>query len=803
MIKNDLKMAWRITKRQKLFSVLNIAGLGVSLACLLMILVHVRGELSYESGFPKAGRIYRVQTDSSYGSTVRHWAASAPAMGPELGRAFPEIEATARLVPTGPQVISYRPPQGPPRRFEENDVFAADESFLEMFDLAVLEGTPGTALKSPSAVVLTASLAQKYFGGEDPLGKTLTVESQGRPLQVAGVIRDLPGKTHLKIGALVSMPEFVSWTGLGPEILNHRTWKALSTFVLLRPGQQPAALEAKTAAFMKNFHAEQPSRAEAIRFQPIRRIHLHSKLEGEIAPNSDIAYVLVFSGAALLILFIAVVNFINLATAQILKRMREIGVRKIIGARRGQLVKQHLAEAGLLTGISAFVALLLVGFSIPLYNRLSGAVLSLRDVATPGNLAPLLGLLVLLTLIAGLYPAFFAAGFRSMGALKGLRDPRSTAAVIRKWLVVFQFVVSIFLIFCTITMSRQLEFFHRADLGFEKSNVIALDLSGDASEKLVGGADSLKAEMRRHSGVTGVALTSSLPGEPFSNERLTPVGTPDKNALPMLRFVRVDGDFITTMGLTVLRGRDFDAGSDQKSAYIVSESTAAALGLGQPLGVECLSDIHGGQAPIVGVIKDFHFASLHGPIEPLVLEYLPAAANHLLIRVRNGHIPEVLEFLKRKAAEINPDFLFKYAFVDEVFDRNYRTEERSYGLFKVFSAIALLVACLGLFGLSVYASERRIKEVGIRKTLGASSPSLCLLLSGPFLRWVIAANAVALPAAYLAMNTWLRNFAFRTRINAATFAVAGFLVLFFALATVGYQALKSARKNPVESLRYE
>jgi putative ABC transport system permease protein len=359
------------------------------------------------------------------------------------------------------------------------------------------------------------------------------------------------------------------------------------------------------------------------------------------------------------------------------------------------------------------------------------------------------------------------------------------------------------LIFSTITMSRQLTFFHKADLGFEKKNIIAVKLYGDFSERMISGAKSLKAEILQYTGVENVSLSSELFGIPLSNERLTPVGTPDKNVLPMLRFIRVDEDFIKTAGLTVIRGRDFDAGPDQKSAYIVSESTVAALGLKDPLGVECLSDIHRGKAPIIGVIKDFHFASLHRPIEPLVMEYLPGEFNYLLVKVRDGRVPEVLEYLKEKSREINPNFLFTYQFADEVFDRNYRTEDQSYDLFKVFSAIALFVACLGLFGLAVYAAESRIKEIGIRKTLGASVPNICLLLSGTFFRWVLAANALALPMAYFAMEKWLRNFAYHTRTSVWTFAISSFLVLFFAMITVGYQAVKSAREDPVKSLKYE
>jgi len=803
MIKHNLKVAWRILKKQRLYSLLNIIGLGVSLACLLMILYHVKGELGYESHFPKAERIYRVQTDSLYGSTSRQWAASAPAMGPELKRFFPEIEAAGRVTPLGPQILVYRPAQGPVRRFEERGGIIADAAFLPMFDLDFVKGDPATAFDEPSCVVLTSSFARKYFADDEAVGKTLIDETHGTPLQVNGVIRDLPGNSHLKFNFLVSMPTFVAWVGYGPEILNHRTWKVMFTYVLLKPGVRLADFHAGREAFMKAFHAEQPSRVESIRLQPIRRIHLHSKLEGELGPNGDMTTVIIFSGAALLILLVAVVNFVNLATAQSFKRFKEIGIRKVVGARRGQLVRQHLGEAALMTGISTVLALVILYFALPVYGRLAGAQVSLRDVLTPAHVGFLLVLFAALSILAGLYPAFFASGFKPAGAIAGTRGPRSSAALLRKGLFVFQFVVSAFLIFSTIVMSRQLAFFHRADLGFDKENIIAVKLYGEFRDKTANAPGPLKEEIRRHSAVTGVALTTNLFGRPFSNERLTPVGTPDKNALPMLRFLRVDEDFIRTAGLTLVQGRNFDAGSGRQTAYIISESTAAVLGLDNPLGTECLSDIHSGKAPIIGVIKDFHFASLHSPIEPLVLEYNPAEAGYLLVRARADRVPEVLEFLKKAIRDVSPDFLFSYVFADDVFESNYRAENRSFDLFKVFSSIAMLIACLGLFGLAVYAAESRVKEIGIRKTLGASSPSICLLVSGSFLRWVLTANAIALPAAYLTMRKWLQNFAFHTDIPVWTFLAAGCAVLLFAVVTVGYQALKSARQNPVESLRYE
>lgn len=805
MIKENLKIAWRVLRKQKLASFLNITGLGVSLACLLLILFHVRTELGYESGFPKADRIFRVRTDSVYGSTTRNWAASAPALGDELAKEFPEIESMVRFADMGSQIMAYRPAQGPERRFEETGGLVAETAAVSMFDLEFVKGDPVTALEGPDAIVLTEAMAGKYFGVEEPMGETLAIEAWGMRLRVTGVIRAPRGQSHLEFDHLVSMPTFTALVKqqLGVDALTHRTWKVMWTYVELRDGRLPADFDARADAFMKRYQADNPSRGESVRLQPIRRIHLHSKLEGEPGPNSDIAYVLVFAGAALLILLIAVVNFVNLATAQSFKRSKEIGVRKVVGARRGQLVRQHLGEAALMTGLAAALALLIVDFALPFYGRLTGSAVTIGDVLTPGFAGLALALLAALSLLAGLYPAVFTSGFAPVAAISGGRDPRGSAALLRKGLVVFQFVVSVFLIFCTITMARQLAFFHRADLGFDKDDLIAVKLYGELQGKIGGEATALKDEIRRNSGVTGVALTSQLFGSRFSNERLTPVGTPDRNALPMLRFLRVDEGFVRTAGLTLVKGRDFAGGSGRGPEYIISESTAAILGLDEPLGVECLSDIHDGQAPIVGVIKDFHFASLHNPIEPLVLEYMPAQAGYLLVKALAGQMPGVLEFVEAKVRETAPSFLFSYEFVDEVFGRSYRAEDRSYALFRVFSAVAMFVACLGLFGLAVYAAESRFKEIGIRKILGASVPAICLLLSRPFLAWVLVANVLALPAAFLAMQSWLRNFAFHAEIRAWIFAVSALLALLAAGLTVGTLALRSARRSPVHSLRYE
>ncbi len=806
MLKNYLKIALRVIKRQKLYSSLNIIGLAVSLTCSFLILLHVKDELGYETNFPKADRIYRVQVNSKYGTNFRNWAASAPALAPMLEESFPEIEAAARIRSLGREIFSYQASQGSDRRFEETRGFISDPSALSMFDLELISGNPQTALKEPNAIVLTSTLAKKYFSSEDPIGKTLTNESRNLPLKVTGIIQDLPKNTHLKIDYLVSMPTFAAYLGFGmnnAELLNHRTWKAVSTYVLLQSTHSAQRFHVKAPEFMKSFLSERPGRHEELILQPIRKIHLYSKLEGEIGSNSDIAYVYIFSGAAFLLLLIAAVNFINLSTAQSFKRMKEIGIRKVVGAQRGQVVKQYLGEAFLLIVLSTGLTLILLNFVLPFYNQMSGKGFVFKDIFQIQNIVFLLLLMGTLSLLAGLYPAFFASTFRPVNALKSTKSPRSSTSRLRKGLVVFQFIISIFMIFSTITIYRQLVFFHNQDLGFDKDKLIALRLYGDIREKALQNSGALKTEILRHSGVSHVALASNLFGTPFSNERLTPVSVSDKNTLPMLRFIRVDEDFIETAGLEIVQGRNFDRVSDQKSAYIISESVAEELNLDQPLGVQCRSDVHDGTAPIVGVIKNFHFASLHNPIEPLVLEYLPNWTGFLLVKGQSDRFAEVLEFLRQKFKDIAPHYLFSYLFVDELFNRNYENENRSYDLFKVFSMIALLVACLGLFGLTVYAAETRIKEIGIRKVLGASIPNIALLLSRELIWWVLIAHIVAWPAAYFAMNKWLENFAYRVHIHGFTFVISAGMVVFSALATVGYQSIKTAIANPAKSLRYE
>ena len=802
MFLSYLKMMVRSLKRQKVFSIINISGLVVSLTVALLIFLHVQSELNYETCFPKAERIYRIRTISQFGDMYRHWAPSAPAIGPLVEDVFPEVEVSVRLRDISRHILSHESASGTEKRFEEARGFLADPSVFTVFDIGMVQGDPVTALDAPRSIVLTRSMAERYFGDEDPIGQLIEDESDQETYGVTGVIADPPVNSHLSYKYLVSMSTFPILVGWDQALL-HRTWKTMYTYVLLRSADDAESFMEKMPAFMKEYHSERP-RNEIIELQPIRRIHLHSDLEGELGPNSNIVYVIIFAATAVLILFIAGANFVNMSTAQSFKRMKEIGIRKVIGARKSQVIRQHLGESLGIILIAVLLAFLVLYLTaIPVYNRMTGKALSFSDLFSLENVGILILLLIILGLSAGLYPAFFVSGFQPVQTLTSVRDPRSASARIRKGLVLLQFIISVFMIFCTLTIYRQLDYFHSKDLGFEKDRCLAVNIYGNARREILRGGYTLKTELLRHPGITHVTLASNLLGVSLSNERLTPVSVTDKMTLPIKRFLRVDEDFVDAFGLEITMGENFRRNKEGVAGYLISESTMEALNLEEPIGVQTRSDIHSGTLPIIGVFRDFHFASLHSTIEPLVLEYRPSWAGFIFIKFRDGQYEDVLAFVKEKLLEIKPDQMIRHLLLDDVFEQNYTMENHVFRLFRIFSGLALFVACLGLFGLTVYAAEVRIKEIGIRKVMGATMSKMSLMLSGEFLRWVVVANIIAWPLAYWAMQRWLQSFAYRIQINVWTFVIAGMISILIALATMSYQSVRAALANPVDSLRYE
>lgn len=589
MLKSYFKIAFRNLWKNKLNSLLNITGLTLGIACSLLMLFHVKEELSWDKQFPKADRIYRI-TNEGLGDNDRHWAVVSPLHGLEIRDHIPEIDLTTRFFYMYTNILAYTPTGKAPKRFEEQGGFYSDPASIEMFNFEFLKGDPKTALSEVNTMILTQSLAQKYFGDLDPIGSSIRNESEGQDYRITGVIADIDFNTHLKFDFLVSMETFYQRmiARNAREWLEARGWAHFFTYVLINPSQTLEGVLAKMPEFTAAFYSSFGTREEVLartklHLQSIADIHLRSNLEQEMGPNSDIAYVYIFSAIALFLLVIAGVNFVNISTAQAFKRMKEIGVRKVMGAQKSQLIRQFLGESLLLTVVAAVFALLLFQLALPFYNNLAGKEMDVFQLFTAPNLALLFCMILGLSLAAGLYPALFMSGFRPASSFRSGHGPRSSTSLIRKGLVVFQFVISIFMIFSTITIYRQMQYFHNKDLGFNKENMLAVKLYGGLAQQAATNTQTIKAELLGNSAVSQVAMASNLPGERLSVENLQPEGVSEDVNLPGVRYLRVDEDFIETMNIRLKEGRSFKGLTRGSSAFILNEKAVNMLNLEEPV----------------------------------------------------------------------------------------------------------------------------------------------------------------------------------------------------------------------------
>jgi putative ABC transport system permease protein len=800
MLRNYLTIACRSLLRYRLNSVLNLTGLSLGLACSMLMLIHVKEETRYDKGFPDAGQIYRI-TVENLGLNTRRWAATSPILAVEMEKYIPEVGTVARFHrPYPDRVFSYVPPAGEPKRFEEKRGFYADSTVVDVFGLPFSKGDPRTALGGPDAVVLTQEMARRYFGDEDPLGKTIYDDLEKRPLKITGVLRPFAFPTHLQFDYLLSMATLHKYAS--KDFFEDRGWAGFYNYVKLNPGVSRAAVEAKLPGFMVAFYEADGEKKDDIlkgrrlHLQPVTDIHLHSKLEKEMGPNGDALYVYIFTVAALCILLVAAVNFVNMATAQSFKRMKEVGVRKALGAHKGQLLGQFLGESLLMTGAAAGLAVLLCNFALPFYNDLTAKQLRFGALLTLPNLAGLSTLVAVIGLAAGIYPAWFVSGFNPVHALKGVKSRRGSVALVRKGLVVFQFAVSVFMIFGTVVVYQQMDYFRRKNLGFDKEQLVAVKLYGGMWDH----ADAMQDELRKHATIAAVARISTLPGDRFSNEMLTPLADPDKAT--QMRHLWVDEHALSTLQVQMKEGRNFTRRAEGAGpVFILNETAAAALQLANPVGRKVIAG--GDTGEVIGIARDFHFASLHNTVDPLVVVLEPWRANYFLLKVKGDDLPGTLRFAETTVTKLSPQSLFSYTFIDDKLNQLYASESRMSDVFKVFAAFAVFISCLGLFGLSAYAAQLRTKEVGIRKVMGASVPAMVLLLARDFLILVGLATVVAWPAAWWVMNRWLEGFANKIAVSGWVFVLSGVLALVVALFTVSFQSVKAALANPVHSLKNE
>lgn len=792
-MKNFFKVALRNIFRQKLYSLFNLVGLALGISCGLLLSLHIREELSYEKSFPKYDRIYRMVTTE--------WSKSSPPLAGEIRKYFPEIKSTARFAERGLTVVNTE--QG---MQTEGRGFFADSSSVEVFDFKAVAGDAVAALSEPSAVVLTKSMAEKLFGNNNPLNQKLTF-GDDEELWVRAVIEDLPENTHLKFDYLASMPTFYKY--VPPDWTNSRGWMFGWTYVLFNNKEDIYKAEKKLKAFYLKYHEGMFDTKEALeedasvaRFQPLTSIHLHSDLIQEMGPNSSIIYIYVFIAVEVMILIIACVNFINLFTTQALKRMKEVGIRKILGAKKRQLIFQFIGEAFLLTFFAAVVAVIIYQAALPFYNSIAGKHIELLDLFSFSNLFIFTGIIVGVGLMSGLFPAVFISGFEPVNSLKA-KNPKSPAIVLRKSLVVFQFVVSGLLITSTILIYQQMQLFNNKQLGFDKEQVVVAKLYGKFKEKIIANPDIIKNELLKNPDIISVGKASNVIGDDLSVESVTPVNPPRDKEFPTVRVMRIDDQYLSALNVKIKAGRNFSRTFNDSASFILNDAAVKALELKQPVGAAVINNTFNLQGRVVGVINDFNFTSLHHQVEPLVLEYNPWSTGNLFIKVRAGKAAEAISFLKTKITRLSPNTLFSYGFLDDKIAGLYSKENNMSEVLKIFAVLSIIISCLGLFGLIAHAAEMRTKEIGIRKVIGAGTGTIVTLLSKDLVLLVIAGNIIAMPLAWYGIHKWLQEFTYRINISWIVFAISMLITLVIALITLSWHGIKTASVNPVKSLRTE
>lgn len=808
MFQNYIKIALRNLMKHKAYSLINIIGLSLGIACCIMIFLFVADELSYDRQHDNADQIYRVVTDMNVGGKSLPLAVTPFPMAPALQEDFPEIKETVRIVKWGNPLLS----KGDDSFYEQN-FFWAEPAVFDVFSFPLQKGDPATALRDPNSVLLTQETAIKYFGDADPLGQTLTYGND-RELMVTGVLANLPGNSHIQFDFLGSFATLEDILGPGGSLqVWHAFWPIYTFIKVDNPVGDIPALTDKLPQFvdahMHDDIAKSIGRTYAVHLQPLTDIYLHSQRLSEMA-SGNIIYVYTFSAIAVFILLIACINFMNLATARSARRAKEVGMRKVLGAFRFQLIYQFLGESVFISLISLPLAFVLVNLFLPVFNDLSGKELMLSQLGGPIFFL-LAGLCILFVgLGAGSYPAFFLSSFKPIVALKGrIASGVAGRSPLRRALVIFQFGISIVLIVSTAVVYNQLDFVRNKKLGFDKDQVIVVSSS---DQEVQAKYDVLYEQFLQSPHIANVSAANVVPGKSSLATPVLKVGGSNDEKWEMST-LPIDPDFVETLGIKLAAGRNYDRDitSDTLEAFLLNEAAVGQFGWQSPeeaIGkqIEWLGLGTGLRGTVIGVVEDYHFASLHAPIAPALMvpgNLWPMGTNFIMVRSRTSDLSNALAYLKDTWQQVIPDRPFQYTFLDEDFGALYQSEEKLGKIFIIFATLAILIACLGLFGLSAFAAEQRTKEIGIRKVLGATAPNIVYLLSKEFVVLVVAANAIAWPAAYFIMDYWLQNFAYKVGIGWEVFALAAMLALFIALLTVSFQSIKAAFSNPVKTLRYE
>ncbi|MCP4632785.1 MAG: FtsX-like permease family protein [candidate division Zixibacteria bacterium] len=792
MIWNYLKIALRQLVKYKSYSVINITGLAVGIACCILIFLWIEDELSYDGFHQNKDQIYRVIMNEEFsGQSRRIWKTPAP-LAPALKNDFPEIINSCQFASLGTRLIQT----GNKSILQENIVLS-DPALFEMFTFPFIRGNPSTALTEPNSVVITKSTAQKFYGESDPIGEIIKVDER-LEFNITGVIEDTPSNSHLQFECIMPFKMLDDFNMQYLPMLEDWSVNAWTTYVMIDRIASKASVENKISDYLKVHKGEDA--LTVLTIQKLNDIYLRSKsIEPIQEEHGDIRYVYIFSCLAILILIIACINFINLTTAKSSIRAREIGVRKVIGAHRRDLILQFIGESFLLSLAALLCAIVIVELFLPFFNDIAGKTINLNFLNNLNALAIVIGIALLTGIIAGLYPAIVLSSFGPVTALSGALHIGKSRISFRRVLVIIQLAASIILIFSSTIIIKQLEFINNKDLGFDKEQLIYLKMRGDTAKHY----ETMKSSLLEDPRIVSAGASSSLPtnGIAFSTPGVNWEGKEPEDEV-VFNYISVSKDYLKTMGIGMVEGEFFSGDSEtEQSMIVINEAAAELIGFESPVGMQIESVSN--QATILGVISNFHFESIHVGIKPLFLINQPQLLRYIIIRTQTDNYPELLADIENVWNDFAPSYPFVYHFLDQSIERLYRSEQCMSSLFTSFTLFGLFISCMGLLGLVAYVTERRTKEIGIRKVLGASVSTLIVLLTREFVEWVLFANAIALPVAYILMIKWLSNFAYHIEISWLIFIMSGTLVLVVTLLTVCFQAVRAAISNPVNSLRYE
>ncbi|MBN1271844.1 MAG: ABC transporter permease [Candidatus Aminicenantes bacterium] len=786
MFRNYFKITFRTMKRNKVFSFINGVGLTVGMACVLLILIWVRYENSFEKFHEHADRIFRIAGENRNTSPPAKMVVSPPPMGPALLQEFPEIAAVTRLSRgSGQKLFSY---QG--KHFFES-FYAVDPSFFKIFTHDFVEGDAANVMIDPYSMVLSERMAIKIFGNQDPVDKIVQFD-QKTDFRVTGVIKNIPSNSHINRDIYIP---FETWGKIYEEPLYHWKYWSFYTYILVKPGANIERIEEKFPDFTKKYGIQEVN----LFLQPLKSIHLHSHFVGELGSGTQISTLFLFGSIAALILIIGCINYMNLTTARSSVRLKEIGTRKVVGAHRRQIAWQFLGESMIMSLISLGLSLVMVYFFLPVFNSLAERSLTLNGETLIRILPGMFLLVLFVGFFGGSYPAFLLSSFKPIDIIKGGSGKREHKTKLRNVLVVVQFSVSIILITATFLVKSQLHYILNKEMGFNRDQIVVIPLREPEISRNVG---PLVEELKRNPRIFYVSSSMHLPNDVGATTTATWTGKPEDLKIT-IKVSETGYDFTELYGINIVEGRSFsrEFSSDENGAFLLNESAVRALGNHFHLGME----FHHwtGKGKVVGVMQDYHHNSLHEKIMPLYVFLNPNRGRYLSLKIQGGDIPETIEMIQKTLAEFSPKYPFEFHFFDTLFHKAYLDEQKMERMFAIFSIIAVFIACMGVFGLSAFMADQKRKEIGIRKVLGAPVAKIIYLLSRDLLRLVLLANLIAWPVAYYAMNRWLQNFAYRSPIHPLILLLSSILALAVSFGTLSFQALKAATANPVDSLRYE